>query len=641
MFWILKTHFYKRQDTDPDSKPSSTKMKSLFVICILLCCGLQTTAQWKPFRFAFISDTHIGSPNGNAEEDLRRTVKDINNMDDISFVVITGDITELGTNDEIILAKQILDGLDVPWYIIPGNHDSGWSESGGMSFTKTFGSDRFYFSHNDIVFMGCASGPYVRMSDGHIPRDAVLWMDSVLKKTDPKTPIVFLNHYPLDKDLDNWYEAIDRLKQHNIIAALCGHGHSNRKLNFEDIPAVMGRSNLRGKSAYGGYNIVDIRRDSMIFSERMPGFQTNPAWTGIKLESKIYDLGRQFPRPSYKMNDSFPNVRLKWSFASDANVISTPMVVDGLVVFGNSLGRIDALDLKNGKKKWSFQTDGAIYSSPATDNGFVVFGSCDGNIYCLKSKTGKLAWKLTTDAAVLGSPIMQNGVVYIGGSDHVFRAVKLSDGKEIWRFAGLNGPVVSTPVIHGGKIIFGAWDRHLYALDIRNGSLQWKWNNGSSVRNYSPASCIPVVKDDVVYIVAPDRYLSAIDIHSGSTLWRTNESTVRESIGISADGELIYAKTMNDTIVAFPTSRNQQKARWKMHAGFGYEHVPSMLIESNGVIHFGTKNGVVYAIDAATQKVVWKYKVDNSMVNTVNLLKSDELLASTMDGKLALLESIK
>jgi 3',5'-cyclic AMP phosphodiesterase CpdA len=55
-------------------------------------------AQWKPFRFAFLSDTHIGSPNGGAEEDLRRTVADINQMTDIDFVVITGDITELGTD---------------------------------------------------------------------------------------------------------------------------------------------------------------------------------------------------------------------------------------------------------------------------------------------------------------------------------------------------------------------------------------------------------------------------------------------------------------------------------------------------------------------------------------------------------------
>ncbi|HRF16832.1 MAG TPA: metallophosphoesterase, partial [Chitinophagaceae bacterium] len=109
-------------------------MKKYFLL-FLLGFSLTAFSQVKSFRFAFISDTHIGSPNGSAEEDLRRTVRDINAMSDVAFVVLTGDITELGTNEEIKLARQILDSLDIPWYIIPGNHDTGWSESGGVMFT--------------------------------------------------------------------------------------------------------------------------------------------------------------------------------------------------------------------------------------------------------------------------------------------------------------------------------------------------------------------------------------------------------------------------------------------------------------------------------------------------------------------------
>ncbi|MFN2438687.1 MAG: metallophosphoesterase, partial [Chitinophagaceae bacterium] len=92
-------------------------MKKGFLLALLFCV-LISSAQTKPFRFAFISDTHIGSPNGGAEEDLRRTVADINSMHNVAFVVITGDITELGTDAEIKLAKQILDSLDIPYYII-------------------------------------------------------------------------------------------------------------------------------------------------------------------------------------------------------------------------------------------------------------------------------------------------------------------------------------------------------------------------------------------------------------------------------------------------------------------------------------------------------------------------------------------
>ena len=155
-------------------------MKSLLFILFLIL-NVSVNAQTKTFRFAFLSDTHIGSPNGAAEEDLRRTVADINSMEGIDFVVITGDITELGTNRQLSVARQILDSLKVKYYIIPGNHDTGWSETGGLGYTKTFGYDKFHFEHNGIHFIGCASGPYVRMSDGHVPRDAMNWMKKELK----------------------------------------------------------------------------------------------------------------------------------------------------------------------------------------------------------------------------------------------------------------------------------------------------------------------------------------------------------------------------------------------------------------------------------------------------------------------------
>ena len=212
------------------------------------------------------------------------------------------------------------------------------------------------------------------------------------------------------------------------------------------------------------------------------------------------------------------------------------------------------------------------------------------------------------------------------------------NGNVLWAFSELEGPVVSTPLLYEGKIIFGAWDRNLYALDEITGTVIWKWNNGSSIRNYSPASCIPVAQDGVVYVVAPDRYISAINSTDGKTLWRNNDATVRESIGISADGKWVYGKTMQDTIVAYAASREKQSAAWKMHVGFGYEHVPSMLIEKEGKIFFGTRNGVVYCIDPALQQLLWAHKIDNSMVNTVRVLDKKNIVISTMDGKVVLLQ---
>jgi outer membrane protein assembly factor BamB len=107
---------------------------------------------------------------------------------------------------------------------------------------------------------------------------------------------------------------------------------------------------------------------------------------------------------------------------------------------------------------------------------------------------------------------------------------------------------------------------------------------------------------------------------------------------MSQKGDLVYGKTMQDTVVAFRTGREQAEPAWKMNVGFGYEHAPSMLLERDGRVYFGTRNGVVYALDTATRTIAWAYKIDNSMVNTVNLAGPGQLIASTMDGKVVLLQ---
>lgn len=610
-------------------------MKKLLLTLFVLFFALNSFAQ--NFKYAFVTDTHVGSTTG--EEDLRRTVADINKLKDLDFVVITGDVTEMGTNEELKLAKSILADLKIPFYVMPGNHDTGWSESGGVSFIKEFGYDKFTFDHNGYRFIACASGPYVRMSDGHIPRDATVWLDEVLKKTPKEMPIIFLNHYPIDNSLDNWYEATDRLKTKNIQYIICGHGHNNHAYNFEGIPATMGRSNLRAKDSIGGYNIVSIQKDTVYFAVKKPAENLLPIWRKIPLKTFVNQTSKTYERPNYEINKTYSNVKEVWNYHSNANVVNTPVCYGEIVVFGNSLGLVEALNRATGKKLWTFKTGGAIYSSPVAAEKLVIIGSGDGNIYALNIATGKQIWKVATANAVLGSPIIEGKTVYIGGSDNSFRALDINSGKEIWKFSDVDGAIVGKPLIYQGKIIFGSWGKHLYALNLKNGTLLWKWNNGSANRMFSPAMVTPVATKGIVFIAAPDRFLTAIDSKTGLTLWRSKEATVRESIGLSTDSSLVYGKTMQDEIVAYKTESTDPGIAWKFNAGFGYEHTPSDLIEKNGKVFFGTKNGIVYVFDPKTKQKIWQHKIDNSMVNTVNVIDGKNVLVSTMDGKVVWLKA--
>lgn len=609
----------------------------LFIILILSFHN-QLLAQ--NFNFAWISDTHVGGLTG--EVDLRNTVNDVNSLHDIDFILLSGDITETGKTTDLELSKKILADLNKPYFIIPGNHDTKWSESGCTKFSQIFGNDRFVFDHNGIRFIGMHQGPIMRMGDGHFSPENLRWLDSILIRIISKEqPIIFVTHYPLDSSIDNWFELTDRLKKFNTKIVLCGHGHANRSLNFEGIPGVMGRSNLRAKQNIGGYNIVNIVQDSIYFFEKIPGKQIGKAWKSISLnKNEIAADTNQYVRPDYSTNSTYPNVRVKWKYETNFTMTSAPVVKKENVFVTSGNGSVYSLSLLNGKVNWQFKTDGAIYGSPDCSNDKVVFGSTDHYVYCISSLSGKLIWKYKTESPVVAVPTIYDNTVYIGGGDGKFRAIDLHDGKLIWKYNGIGEFVETKPLIYDDKVIFGAWDSHLYALNIKDGSLAWKWRATNGFL-FSPAACWPVASTGKVFIVAPDRFASAIDIQTGRTVWRTNAHQVRESIGISEDGNYIYAKGMNDSLFVFSATENKAGLVKTINCGFGYEIAPNMPQEKEGVLYFGTKNGLVIAIDKIKLEVLWKFKMGNSVINTVAPIDNHRVVISNGDGEVMLLNSEK
>lgn len=599
------------------------------------------SSEAQQFRFAWLSDTHVGSPTG--EEDLGNSVRDINAMPDISFVILSGDVTEMGFDAQLDLAKSILDSLKKPYYIIPGNHDTKWSPSGCTKFTSLWGKDRFVFEFGDFRFIGMHEGPIMKMGDGHFPPEDIRWLDSVLTSLpDKNQPLFFVTHYPLDPGLDNWYEVTERLKKFNTQAVLVGHEHRNRVADFEGIPGVVARSNLRGNKLYGGYTLVDVKKDSIFFAERTPGGPTASPWHKLRLGRRTYSNDTTtFTRPDFSINKKYTNVRALWTVNTGFTIASTPAVWKDYVVVGNSSGAVQCYSLKTGSPYWSARTAATVYSSPDAADGKVVVGSSDRQIYCFDIRTGSLEWKSPTRAPVVAAAHIEKGVVYIGGSDGVFRAIDLKTGKLKWEYNGVNGFVECKPLIYRDKVIFGAWDTYLYALNINDGSLAWKWTNGNPGILFSPAACWPVGSDGKIFIVAPDRLMTAVDAETGKTLWRSKRYQVRECVGVSRDGQRIYAKCMTDTVVAFSASATDQQVLWATACGYGYDIDPSMLIEHENVVQFGTKNGFIFGLDAKTGAVLWNHRMGITIANTPVPLDDHRLIVTDLDGTMTLLKCTK
>jgi outer membrane protein assembly factor BamB/predicted MPP superfamily phosphohydrolase len=616
-----------------------THHSSFTPLLLALLLAPSLTASAATFRFAWLSDTHVGSSTG--EEDLRATVRDLNSLTGLSFVVISGDVTEFGSREQLRLAREILDGLKIPCHVVPGNHDTKWSESGATDFGRIWKEDRFVFEHGGFRFIGMHEGPIMKMGDGHWAPEDVRWLEHELRTMpDTNQPVIFVTHYPIDNGIDNWFVVLDLLKQYNTQAALCGHIHRNETNSFEGLPGVMGRSNLRGNAAAGGYTLVDVRdsRD-MIFSERRPSGPTKSPWHSIVLEKHDFASQKKSPRPDFSVNERYPSVKERWRRDTGFTIAASPVVCNDLAVIGDASGAITAFSVATGEPQWQFKSRGAVYSTADTSGDLLICPSTDGGIYALKAATGKQAWNVKTDRPIVASPRISDGVVYVGSSEGKFRALDLASGNPIWTFDRLGGFVESRPLIHDGKVIFGAWDQYLYALETKTGRLLWKWKGDRAGTMFSPAACWPVSGSGKVFVVAPDRKMGALDAKTGAQVWRTGNYMVRESLGISEDQTRIYVRSMQDFFYAFSTAASQPEKLWETNAGFGYDINSAMLMEKDGMLFYGTKNGLLFALDPKSGAIKWQHKIGVSLVNTVLPLSASQLLATDFDGRIVLVEA--
>ena len=245
-------------------------MKKFRYFFFLLLIEFQFAASaTEPFRFVLMTDLHISSTNSQPSEDLTKAVADVNELHGIDFVIVAGDVANLGDTVSLRLAKRMLQRLHMPFSVIPGNHDVKWYESGTSNFNTVFGEDRFEFRHKGIEFIGFTTAPLTNSGTGTIQPGDIQWMKSVLDKNGNEKPVFVVTHYPLQTgDVDNWKIILDMLNKYNVQAVLGGHVHRNVLFNYAGIPGIITRSTLRGKDRVGGYSIFSISDSIRVYEKK-------------------------------------------------------------------------------------------------------------------------------------------------------------------------------------------------------------------------------------------------------------------------------------------------------------------------------------------------------------------------------------
>jgi len=202
-----------------------------FCVVMFLLASVSANA-FDKVKFAVISDPHISIPQQKGVADgyklglktvmlTENTVAELNKIKDLQFVLVAGDLTQDAEPWNIDELRRILDQLNVPYYVVLGNHDLSRvphekkdqpvtlskytvasafiGRSGGMVPGMT------YYNHEvakDLVLVSFDTPraqvfvPEAGLNDygGKMDAGQMRWLEDTLKKNRNKTVIILTHH---------------------------------------------------------------------------------------------------------------------------------------------------------------------------------------------------------------------------------------------------------------------------------------------------------------------------------------------------------------------------------------------------------------------------------------------------------------
>jgi outer membrane protein assembly factor BamB len=230
---------------------------------------------------------------------------------------------------------------------------------------------------------------------------------------------------------------------------------------------------------------------------------------------------------------------------------------------------------------------------------------------------------------------LQHGGVYEGAGVPKFNKVK-------WSFH-TNGMVIGSPAIVEGVVYVGSTDGNFYAVDAGSGQEKWKFEVKSRVTSSA------AVSGGVVYFVAYDGNFYALDAATGKLRWKFQTGgerrfTAKHLHGVQPGGETapdpfdcylsspavwngsVYFGSGDGNVYALDAGSGA--LRWKFRTGDVVHASPAI---ADGVVFIGSWDSYFYALDAGTGEQKWRFKTgdDPDIHNQVGIQSS----AAVVDGK--------
>ncbi|MEM9664532.1 MAG: PQQ-binding-like beta-propeller repeat protein [Bacteroidota bacterium] len=266
-----------------------------------------------------------------------------------------------------------------------------------------------------------------------------------------------------------------------------------------------------------------------------------------------------------------PNGTARWTQAVSIGdfAIASPALGPETLYIGARDRRLYALDLTTGASRWGPRTfSEEVWTSPLLSNGQLVIGTFDFEVRGLDASSGADRWASPFVGAgefVSSAAQGSDGTLYLGDFGNQLYALT-SDGRLRWVFP-TDSSIVATPAVApDGKVIVGALDQFVYA--VQDGRESWRFDAGGEV-----VASAAVTPDGLVYVAARTGTLYALNLSDGRERWRfTADDEVVASPTVDGTGT-VYLGSLSGTLYALTPDGS---LRWALALGSPIWSSPSI-----------------------------------------------------------------
>lgn len=224
-----------------------------------------------------------------------------------------------------------------------------------------------------------------------------------------------------------------------------------------------------------------------------------------------------------------------------------------------------------------------------------------------------LRWSFKTSGSVISSPSLVDGIAYFGSQDKHIYAVNARDGSFIWKFV-TQARIGSSPAVYNGKVYTGTDDGNVYCLNAYNGTGIWTAYTGGYVNANLAASVMlrssPTIYNGHVYVGALDNRTYCINADTGVIRWYFNTSGYITSSPAVVDDAVYVSSQEPGSGALYKLNATNGEQIWKQSlpyfptfmGGFDMHGSPTV---ADGMVFASSSTSAYYGIDVETGEKVW------------------------------------